>query len=64
MAKTGSIVTYKIKGENTKSSIEFNSQDSTITCSCKMFVATNSKYFNENFDAMIYIYIYIYTLLQ
>ena len=37
MAKTGSIVTYKTKGENTESSIEFNSQDSTITCSCKKF---------------------------
>ena len=25
----------------------------------KNFVAINSKYFNNNFDAMIYIYIYI-----
>ena len=26
----------------------------------KNFVAINSKYFNNNFDAMIYIYLYIY----
>ena len=31
-------------------------------CNKKTFVAINSKYFNNNFDAMIYIYIYI--LLQ
>lgn len=37
MAKTGSIVTYKTKDKNTEIIVEFNSQDSTIICSCKMF---------------------------
>ena len=30
----------------------------------KIFVAINSKYFNDNFNAMIYIYIYIYIFLH
>ncbi|KAK9987072.1 hypothetical protein SO802_032023 [Lithocarpus litseifolius] len=38
MARTDSFVTYKVtKGEKAESIVEFNSQDSTIKCSCKSF---------------------------